>query len=52
MKILKTLKNDAPIYLNGFFTSLLVFGREWGANEIVLLLLCSITFVWANNQKG
>ena len=48
---MEKLKRDAPIYLNGVFTSLLVINREWGANEIVLLLLCSITFVWANNQK-
>jgi hypothetical protein len=49
--LLQKLKNDAPIYLNGFFTGLLVFGREWGTAEIILLLLCAITFVWAKNQK-
>ena len=51
MKILQKLKRYAPIYLNGFFTGLLVFGREWGTTEIVLLLLCCITFMWAKHQK-
>ncbi len=49
--LLQKLKNDAPIYLNGFFTGLLVFGREWGTAEIILLLLCAITFAWDKNQK-
>jgi hypothetical protein len=49
---MEKLKRYAPVYLNGFFTGLLVFGREWGTTEIVLLLLCGITFVWAKNQKG
>jgi hypothetical protein len=48
---MEKLKRDAPVYLNGFFIGLLVFGREWGTTEIVLLLLCGITFVWAKNQK-
>jgi hypothetical protein len=49
--LFEKIKSDAPIYLNGFFTGLLVFGREWGTTEIVLLLLCCITFMWAKNQK-
>jgi hypothetical protein len=50
-KTLQKLKRDAPLYLNGFFTGLLVFGREFGATEIVILVLCGITLAWAKNQK-
>jgi hypothetical protein len=47
----KNFKKDIPLYLNGFFTGYLVFGREWGLLELALLLLCGITFVWAINDN-
>jgi hypothetical protein len=50
--LFEKIKSDAPILLNGFFTGLLVFGREWGITEIVILFICGITFLWAKNQKG
>ncbi len=47
----KWINENVTVYLNGFCTGCLVFGREWGTLEIVLLIGCAITFVWAKHQK-
>jgi hypothetical protein len=48
---MKTFIKDLPIYVNGFCTGYLVFGREWGGLELMLMGLCIISFTWAVDTK-
>jgi hypothetical protein len=47
---MKQFKEYLPVYLNGFCTGFLAFGREYGATEIILLVICAITFTWYSHN--
>jgi hypothetical protein len=47
----KWINENVPIFLNGYCTSHLAFSKEFGAIEVVLLIMCCITFFWAKDQN-
>lgn len=44
------LKQDVPIYLNGFAVGMLFFRNELNAFNTAMYVLCCVTFFWYGKQ--
>lgn len=45
-KIIKQLREDIPLYINGFCNGYLLVSKEVGVIEIVLFVLSPISLAW------
>jgi hypothetical protein len=42
----KLIIQNLSIFMNGYCTSYLALSKEFGTIEVVLLIMCGITFFW------